>query len=63
MGENRKLSVCYLDVEGCAVYGKNRMETAIKKAGYQIEVLNHFTEKKDTDGFVLVVGSLQDQRI
>lgn len=46
MGESRKQSICYFDVEGCAVYGKNKLETAIKEAGYQVEVLNHFTEKK-----------------
>ena len=63
MGESRKQSICYFDVEGCAVYGKNKLETAIKEAGYQVEVLNHFTEKKDLDGFVLVVGSVEDQRV
>lgn len=63
MGEFRKQSVCYFGVAGCAVCGKNKLEAAIKEAGYQIEVLNHFTEKKDSSGFVLVVGSAEDQRV
>ena len=63
MEVSRKQRICYFDVEGCAAFGKKKLEEAIMETGNKIEVLNHFTEKSNREDFVIVVGSVRDQRI
>ncbi len=56
MEVSRKQRICYFDVEGCAAFGKKKLEEAIMETGNKIEVLNHFTEKSNRRILLLLLA-------
>lgn len=63
MNKDRNLSVCYFDVKSSALFGKKEFEAALTGQGLILHTLNHWMQWDGKEDYIVVVGTILDQRI
>ncbi|WP_195543699.1 hypothetical protein [Massiliimalia timonensis] len=61
--EIRNIPICWFDVNGGALYGKNELESAVKSCGADFCNIPHWTAQADCRSFTVVAGTCKDRRI
>jgi hypothetical protein len=56
------ITVCELDINGCAEFGKSEFLAALKKSKLSVNNINHWTEMKTPVPFI-VVGTSKNRRV
>ncbi|MGB8452903.1 MAG: alpha-amylase family protein [Anaerocolumna sp.] len=57
------LPVCYFGVKNGALFGKKEFEAALTDRGIGLNQLIHWVERDRKEDFVVVIGTMEDQRI
>ena len=63
MNKDMNLSICYFDVKNSALFGKKEFEAALSDQEIKLSVLNHWIQWDNQEDYIVVVGTILDQRI